>query len=261
MKTSYRLSLLFVLLASFGTGAKADTLDMRYRISLAGIPLGSASMNGTILKDRYSLNLRAKLGGLVGLVIGGSGAADASGTISDGRPISAGYAISASNSKLTRTIKMSVHNSQVERVAIEPPFDVHEDRIPVTPRNKQGIVDPVGALIMPARGNPLDPSGCNRILPVYDGAQRFNVTLSYEGIQDVNVPGYTGKALVCAARYTPIAGHRPNRKPVVFMQNNRDMSAWLIPAGETGVLVPFRIAVKTMVGTSVIEAEAVNLSR
>ena len=241
--------------------AHAEAVDMRYRITLAGLSLGTASMNGSILRDRYAINLRAKLNGLVGLVLGGSGAADATGSISNGRPVSTGYALSASNSSMTRTIRMSVANAEVQTVVVDPPFEEHDDRVPVTARNRQGIVDPIGALLMPVRGNPFDPSGCNRVLPVYDGAQRFNVTLSYAETRDVAIPGYAGKALVCSARYVPIAGHRLNKKQVTFMQNNRDMSTWLIPAGDSGVLVPFKISVKTLVGTSVIEAEAVNLTR
>lgn len=251
----------FTALVLGGQPARADAVDMRYRISLAGLALGNASMSGNIAKDRYAINLRAKLNGLVGMIVGGSGAADATGSIVNGRPLSSGYALSASNSQMTRTIRMSVSNAQVNTVAIDPPFDEHPDRVPITPRNKQGIVDPIGALVMPVKGKPFEPSSCDRVLPVYDGAQRFNVTLSYSGTKDVSVPGYAGPALVCSARYTPIAGHRLNKKQVTYMQNNREMSAWLIPAGDTGVLVPFRISVKTQIGTSVIEAETVNVTR
>jgi len=256
-----RVSLFAALTLALASPAHAEAVDMRYRITLAGLALGTASMSGNFIRDRYAINLRAKLDGLIGLVLGGSGAADATGTIGNGRPLSSGYALSASNSSMTRTIRMSVAHAQVQQVAIDPPFEVHEDRVPVTPRSTQGIVDPVGALVMPVKGNPFDPAACNRVLPVYDGVQRFDVTLRYAGTQQVSVPGYAGKALVCSARYTPLAGHRPNKKQVVFMQNNRDMTTWLIPAGDTGVLVPFKISVKTMIGTSVIEAETVNVSR
>jgi hypothetical protein len=38
------------------------------------------------------------------------------------------------------------------------------------------------------------------------------------------------------------------------MQDNRDISVWLAPVEGSRVLVPLRIAVRTMVGMSVIEA-------
>ncbi len=236
----------------------AETLDMRYRITLAGLSLGTANMSGLVSRERYQLSISAKLQGLVGMVLSGSGSAEASGAIISGKPASNGYALSASNSSMTRTIRMSVANMKVDKVAVEPPFDEHPDRVPLNDANKRGIVDPIGALVMPAGANPLDPSQCNRTLPVFDSFQRFNVTLSYTGTRDISIRGYQGPVLICAARYTPLAGHRPTRKQTVFMQNNRDMSAWLMPVGETGVLLPVRISVKTQVGTSVIEADAVN---
>jgi hypothetical protein len=38
------------------------------------------------------------------------------------------------------------------------------------------------------------------------------------------------------------------------MQENRDMSVWLAPVEGARVLVPFRISIRTMIGTSVVEA-------
>jgi hypothetical protein len=72
----------------------------------------------------------------------------------------------------------------------------------------------------------------------------------------VKKPGYVGNVLVCNARYVPIAGHRPGRPAVQFMVENRDMSVWLAPVEGARVLVPLRIAVRTMIGTSVIEAQS-----
>jgi hypothetical protein len=63
--------------------------------------------------------------------------------------------------------------------------------------------------------------------------------------------------LVCNARYVPIAGHRTERPSTKFMQENRDMDVWLAPVPEARVLVPLRISVRTMIGTSVIEASRI----
>ena len=60
--------------------------------------------------------------------------------------------------------------------------------------------------------------------------------------------------LVCNVRYVPIAGHRLHRPATKFMQENRDMSVWLAPVEGARVLVPFRISIRTMIGTSVVEA-------
>ena len=109
---------------------------------------------------------------------------------------------------------------------------------------------------MPVAGHGpmLDPSACNRTIPVFDGAGRFDVTLSFASAKTVDVPGYKGPVLVCQARYTPIAGHRTGRKATQFMAENRDMEAWLAPVENTRMLVPVKISVRTMIGTTVIDA-------
>jgi hypothetical protein len=59
---------------------------------------------------------------------------------------------------------------------------------------------------------------------------------------------------VCAARYVPISGHRRDREATKFMAANRDLEVWLAPVERDHVLLPFRISVRTMIGTTVVEA-------
>jgi hypothetical protein len=101
----------------------------------------------------------------------------------------------------------------------------------------------------------MSPSSCNRTIPVYDGFTRFDVVLNYSGTKQVKAVGYTGPVIVCAARYVPISGHRPNRRVTEFMAENKDMEVWLAPLSTARVLVPYKISVATLVGTTVIEAK------
>ncbi len=78
--------------------------------------------------------------------------------------------------------------------------------------------------------------------------------LSYGETRSVQKPGYAGPILVCNARYQPIAGHRPDRPGVKFMEDNTEMSVWLAPVEGTRVLLPLRIAVRTQLGLNIIEA-------
>jgi hypothetical protein len=103
-------------------------------------------------------------------------------------------------------------------------------------------------------GSVTDPSNCDRRIPVFDGASRFDVVLSYGETRAVQVPGYSGDVLVCNVRYVPISGHRPERPGTKFMAENKDMSVWLAPVEGKRVLFPLRVAVQTMVGMSVAEA-------
>ena len=44
------------------------------------------------------------------------------------------------------------------------------------------------------------------------------------------------------------------------MTNNRDMEVWLAPLESSRVMMPYRISVATMVGTTVIEAQEFNVT-
>jgi hypothetical protein len=246
--------------------AGAQTLQADYKITLGGLSIGVASLRAKFAADKYDLALAAKLTGLVGAVTGGSGSATAAGGLGAAQPVPATYSVRSSNGKETRTVRMALTGGNVQNFAIEPPLeDKPEDgkRVPVEPVHKRGIVDPISALVMPMKNGAagtIDPTACNRTIPVFDGASRFNVTLSYKATQTISTEGYSGPVLICAARYQPIAGHKPERKSTKFMIENRDMEAWLVPVNGSRVLAPYRIAVKTQVGLSVIQATSFAVS-
>ena len=125
------------------------------------------------------------------------------------------------------------------------------------PSDKRGVVDPVGAVILPApaSGPMLSPAACNRKVPIFDGYTRFDVDLSYVGERTVSAKGYDGPVAVCAARYVPISGHSRDRPATKFMADNKDLEVWLAPIASDHVLFPFRVSVRTMIGTTVVEAQ------
>jgi hypothetical protein len=248
------------LTAGLGFAAPAgagEVLTASYDISLAGIPVGRANIGAAIAGDRYKVDVGARMTGLVGAVTRGSGQASASGRIGGRAPASAGYALSATSNDGPRTIRVAIAGGAVQASEMNPPLDERPDRIPVAASHKRGVTDPVSALIMPtpqgAKG-PLDPAGCNRTLPIFDGATRFDIVLSYKGVQTARTKGFEGPVLVCAARWVPYAGHRPTRETVKYMIENRDMEVWLAPVGGSRVLMPLRVSVRTMLGATVVQA-------
>ncbi|MCZ8184324.1 MAG: DUF3108 domain-containing protein [Beijerinckiaceae bacterium] len=245
--------------AAAGSAVAAD-IEARYSITLAGLSIGKASLSAQLNGAGYVLNVSSALTGIVGAVSQGRGAATARGNVSGTSVLTNGFSLSATNGKDTRKIQIAAASGSVRNVTIDPPFVVQPDdstRIPLRDSHKVGVLDPVSALIMPVRsGNPMDKANCDRRLPVFDGNQRFDVVLSYAGTRQVrSEDGYSGPVLICTARYIPVAGHRPDRRVTKFMAENRNMDAWLAPVNGGKTLIPYRISVKTMIGTTVIEAE------
>jgi len=215
-----------VALALFGAGlaaepphARAATVQLRYSVSLIGLPLGMAEARAKLDGSHYSIEAEAKLTGIAALVARSKGAATASGAIRNGRVAPTDYATTSANAEITRTVRMAMNDGDVKAVDIDPPFEDAPGRVPVTKALKRNIVDPLSAMLMTAPANaPLvGPSACDRRIPIYDGYARFDITLSYVRSRFMRIKGYVGPVSVCAARFVPIAGLQPNRPGTKFM--------------------------------------------
>jgi len=245
-------------LAFAGTGslAQAQTLKVTYDISLAGLPLGTADLSSSFNGSKYEMAGTAKLSGLARMLTGGKGAATASGTLAGAKPRAANFSVVSKSSDNQRSVRMGIAGGRVAEVEIDPPLEPKPDRVPVKEADKKGIVDPMSALLMPALASKglTDPANCNRTIPVFDGASRMNVVLTYAETKTAEVPGYSGPVLVCNARYVPISGHRSERPATKFMQENRDMSVWLAPVEGPRLLFPLKVSVRTMIGMGELQA-------
>jgi len=241
--------------------ARADVLHASYRVWLIGLPIGAANLNANLSPTSYSIEADAKLTGLAKLIANAQGASVGHGSIVEGHISPATFATIAASSNMTRTIRMALAGNAVTGVDISPPFDDKPDRVPLRPGDKEGVVDPIGAVIIPApaSGPIVSPAACNRKISIFDGYTRFDINLTYVGERSVSAKGYAGPVAVCAARYVPISGHRSERPATKFMADNKDLEVWLAPIASDHVLIPFRISVRTMIGTTVVEASEFRL--
>lgn len=237
-------------------GASAASLDAKYDVTLLGLTLGTATLSGGIEGSAYKLDVAAKLTGLVGGLTGGRGSGSATGNLDSGKPTPATFAVSSANSSESRTVRMALDSGRVAALDIAPPIDAKPDRVPLNDGHRRNVLDPLSAFLMPVSGKGGSAAACNRTLPIFDGAARYDIKLSYSGTRDVQIDGYSGPVAICQARYVPIAGHRALRPSTKFMAENRDINTWLAPVAGTNLMVPVRISVKTMVGTAVIEASS-----
>jgi hypothetical protein len=237
-------------------GARAETLHATYNVSLIGLTIGVANLDAKLTPSSYAIDAHAKITGLAYMFSRARGASSGQGAIVDSRVVPAAFATIASNATMTRTIRMSLSANAVTGVDIAPPFDDKPDRVPLTEKDTHGVVDPVGAVVVPgpAKGPLIGPASCDRKIPVFDGYTRFDVDLTYVGQRDVTAKGYKGPVAVCAVRYVPIAGHRRDRPSTKFMADNKDLEVWLAPVPSARVLLPFRVSARTMMGVTVIEA-------
>ena len=129
--------------------------------------------------------------------------------------------------------------------------------MPVTEANRQGIVDPLTAMLfsIAAIGEGLSQEACRHTLPIFDGRQRYDLKLAFKRMDKVTAEkGYAGPVVVCSVRYEPIAGHRASTPLVKYLSEGREMEIALAPVAGTRLLAPFRVLVVSMLANLVIEA-------
>ena len=241
--------------------AAADTFKAKYAVSILGLSIGTANYSASIDGGSYRTEANTKLSGLAALMSSSKGAATSTGSIAPGKVVSSSYATTSANGEVSRTVRMSFSGGNVTGADIAPPFEEKPGRVPLNASSKSGVIDPLSATLMPIpEGQPLvGPNVCNRSLPIFDGFVRFNVNLVYVGTRQVSTKGYKGPVSVCAARYVPLQGHRPDRPATKFMIDNKQMEVWLAPLERARIAVPYRISVATQIGTTVIEAQEMSV--
>src|SRR6266545_2646237 len=128
-------------------------------------------------------------------------------------------------------VTMVLDEGSVKELAASPPPG--RERVPVTEANRQGIVDPLTAMLFSAAAasESLPQEACQHTLPIFDGHQRYDLKLAFKRMDKVRAEkGYAGPVVVCSAGYEPIAGHRASTPLVKYLSEGREMEITLAPA-------------------------------
>jgi hypothetical protein len=241
-----------------GDDARMQTkLDVRYTISAARVTIGHATWAVEIGGTEYSATTIGQAGGALRVLTTTRGSAAARGQVKDGRLVPVSFASNSVSDDDAAEVNMTLASSNVSQLTVTPP-DPPEDRVQIVDAHRRGIVDPLSAVLVTigGTGELLSAESCTRTLSIFDGRRRYDLALSFRRLDQVKADkGYRGKAVVCAARFQAIAGHRQNSKLVDFLSNGRDIELWFVPVGETRVLAPFRLQITSMLGNVVVHAE------
>ncbi|MFG1401463.1 DUF3108 domain-containing protein [Xanthobacter sediminis] len=239
------------------TPALADgRLDAKYVLSVGGVELGRASVVLEAGNEAYEISGSGRITGVLRAVSSGKGVVAARGMLTPGKMVPRLYALNAEADGKKEGARLAMAGGAVAEMEVEPPLKPLPDRVPVTNETLQNIIDPMsGAFVyVPPPANPLSAAACERAVPVFDGRQRYDIVLTYLRTEQVKASGYKGQAVVCGVRYKPVAGHRPTRYTVQYMEDNKDMFVWLVPIEGTRLMAPFKVSVATMIGTAVFQA-------
>jgi hypothetical protein len=231
-------------------------VEATYRATLAGIPIGSGTWIIDIGPKHYAGAASGRASGLVRILVSGEGSSTVRGTVRQGRLIPATF-VANIRSYDSYDIHMQMSGGNVKSLKNDPPVLESPDRVPLTDKHRHGVLDPMTALMIavPGTGEVVSEEACRAKLPIFDGRQRFDLALSFKRMESVETEkGYRGPAVVCSASYVPIAGHRPGRYVIRYLQETRDIEIWLAPIAGTRVLIPYRVSIPTLFGNAILQA-------
>jgi hypothetical protein len=250
-------SALALMTAALGDHAHAEAkLDASYTISFARIRVGDIAATGVFGESEYAISARGRAGGMMKVLVDGEASFSTHGTIKDGYPVPTTFTSKIVSDAETSDVTMVLDEGSVKELAatVPPP---KSDRVPVTQTNRQGIVDPLTAVLFSAAaaGEGLARDVCRHTLPIFDGQQRYDLKLAFKRMDKVTAEkGYAGPVVVCSVSYEPIAGHRPSTPLIKYLSEGREMEIALAPVAGTRLLAPFRMLVESALANLVIEA-------
>jgi hypothetical protein len=228
--------------------------EAAYAIAVARIPIGSAAMTGSIGTDEYVISMSGRTSGLARVIASGEGSMSANGTVSASKLSPLRYTSKSTADDDTLAVTMTFKDGNVfELEASEPPPG--EDRVALTLEHRRQVLDPLSALLIPAGDAGVSEAACRRVLPVFDGRRRYDLSLSFRRVEQVKASqGYAGPAAVCSVTFQPIAGHRRASPLLTFLTDGRDVEMALAPVAGARILAPFRITAMYMLGNVVMQA-------
>jgi hypothetical protein len=246
------VTLAFALTA--GQASAQASFEAAYTIAAARIPIGSADMTVNIGAEEYVISMSGRTSGLARVLASGEGSMNATGAISPNKLSPLRYTSKSTADDDTLAVTMTFKDGNVdELVASDPPAG--EDRVVLTVEHRRQVLDPLSALLVPAGDSGVSEAACRRVLPVFDGRRRYDLSLSFKRVEQVKASrGYAGPAAVCSVVFQPIAGHRRSSPLLTFLTDGRDVEMALAPIAGTRVLAPFRITATYMLGNVVMQA-------
>jgi hypothetical protein len=237
-------------------GAHAEAvLDASYTTSFARIRVGEIIATVVFGDNEYAISAHGRAGGVMKLLLDGEGSFSTHGAVKDGHPVPATFTSKIVSGPEMSDVTVVLEGGAVKELAATPPPG--SDVVPVTDANRQGVVDPLTAMLFPApaAGEGLSQEACRHTLPIFDGRQRYDLKLAFKRMDKMTAEkGYAGPVVVCSVSYEPIAGHRASTPLVKYLSEGREMEIALAPLAGTRLLAPFRVSVMSSLANLEIEA-------
>jgi hypothetical protein len=271
-----RLATVSVILVALATSVQAvEPTTVDYTMSIAGLPIGSATMTIAPNGSSTAVSIAGKAGGPLGIGRMNASAVIAAGNItaqsqsgsgkdisnaslvSRGQPGNSSFSYSGTSSRGPGKIAMTMAASRVTALETQIPDNPKAVRVPVTDAHKAGVVDPLSVLGMVFKpGGTMQPENlCGKSWAVFTGQARF--TMAGTPVENrAAVSGMPGgyKAVACKVTVTPVSGHRtdkgnaaePRTANLVFASSASDLRTVLWSLSVPGTFGSFSLTASSI---------------
>lgn len=221
---------LAMALAAAPAAARSQVFDL----TLAGIPLGTVTLEADEAGGAYRAGSRIAPSGLVGAFTDYSFNGTAEGSVdAAGRVTPLRFAADSTSPRASRRTEIEWSGGAPVRVSVEPPR-----RSSVDPSRVAGALDPVSAGFALLRDNNADKI-CDTGIDVFDGSRRSRLELGK--------PVATEGALVCSGSYARVEGEAHS----LSSQREYPFTLTFVPNGG-GKMRLERIETRTRFGLAVV---------
>lgn len=230
------------------------SVDAGYRVTLNGFDLGTFSFQSNVGASHYTLHTNVELSALLG-VFRWKGVTQVSGSINAKRPSPHSFRFDYESTVRDGSVIMGFDANNVDHVTVLPVVQEPADMVPLERAHLANVLDPLSAILVLTHSDAKSP--CGRTVGIFDGKQRFNISLRQ--VRKVSLPGAGNEtAVVCRVKYEPLSGYRANAETRQLSQTNAiEITFRMVPAAN--LMVPQSVSVPTGAGTARIDLERINI--
>lgn len=240
------------MLAGSALAARADEVyKAEYNISILGLTIASASTQTQVKGDSYELNGTFKTSGLARVFDSTKGTTRVTGTSANGKVVPSFFDLAYRHGKKDKRTTLNFKNGNIVGVENVPPIKKRDPWVELTPQHLLNVSDALSGLMIPAK-SPAEV--CNRTIAVFDGQTRADIKLTFNGTESISTKGFTGEAVICAAKFTPLAGFQKGKKSLEYLSNKSKITVSFAPMGNSGIYAPVIARIGTQLGTLKVSA-------
>lgn len=220
----------------------------RYAITLGGTHVAQASVTLDDTGSSYTMALDAKISGLAQLVASGTARLVSSGISTASGLRSRKFDLTTRASGEDFNVAITYADAGVATFVVDPPVINNIDRVAIERKQLGAVNDMAAAFVL--RGKSLEPALCERKLQIFNGIERFNLSLAFakDDVATSKRTGYQGPVVACRVRYTPISGHYTTSDVTTYLAENDRILLWYAPLATPGYFIPYRALVTTEAG-------------